>query len=128
MVQEKGHRQATVIEVVHHDLKLTIKSFPPSMNIVFTISEAEKELNQRPRPEQIIAQVAATTGISADRITGPSREAEVVKARDQVIFILFYGECMTTTEIGRILNRDHSSIVASVRRSRAAEESSKPSS
>lgn len=108
------------------NLKLTVKSYPPSVHIVCTIPEAKAAPQLRPRVEEILAQAAEESGVSVDRILSPSREAEVVKARDQVISKLWHEEYMTTTEIGRIFSRDHSSIVASLHRVRAAAESSKP--
>jgi len=109
-----------------HNLKLTVKSYPPSVHILFTIPTIENTPPPRPAAEQILEDVAATTGISVDRITSPSREEEVVTVRDRVIWQLWDDLKMTTTGIGRLLNRDHSSISCSLRRTRAAAEISKP--
>jgi chromosomal replication initiation ATPase DnaA len=111
-----------------HNLKLTVELCPPTINILLTIPEAKNVPRTESDTDRILEDISTRTGISVDRIKSPSREDEVVKARDRVIWRLWEELGMSTTGIGQVLNRDHSTIVTSLRRTRAAAELPGPGS
>lgn len=64
---------------------------------------------------QIIAQVAKLHDLTPDIITGPSRLSDHCAARFQVMHELD-AKGMSASAIGRILNRDHSTVLHGLRR------------
>jgi hypothetical protein len=69
---------------------------------------------------QVVDDIARRHGLIADVVFSPVRTAPVVTARDEAIMAIQakfpqYG----LSSLGRIFNRDHSSILASLRRSGA---------
>lgn len=63
----------------------------------------------------IINTVARQCGLRAADITGPSVRADIVEARDQVCY-LARDKGMTLPQIGRAVNRHHTSVLSAVRR------------
>jgi len=63
----------------------------------------------------IVAHVARQTGVAEIDITGESRVAHVVRARDQVVAILADRGC-PAKKIGRLMLRDHSTILHSLKK------------
>lgn len=66
----------------------------------------------------IIRDVSRQTGIGRAAILSPCREVHIVRARDAVCFIA-RRMGMTYPKIARELNRDHTTIMAAVRREAA---------
>lgn len=71
--------------------------------------------------EGIISQVAAWHGLVHNDILGPSRERHVVAARFDAIVAVYenctvQGRPMSTNELGRVFNRDHTSILSAFRK------------
>lgn len=62
-----------------------------------------------------IGRIASRHGFTADDILGPSRTAKLVRARQDCV-TMFRDRGHSTTEIGRIINRDHSTIVHTLQR------------
>ncbi|RJL18647.1 helix-turn-helix domain-containing protein [Paracoccus siganidrum] len=81
--------------------------------------DAAQEIHApRATVKAIVQELAAATGVTADQITGKSRKAEIVRVRQIVCFIARQ-KGMTYQQIGRVLNRDHTTIVAAVKREAA---------
>ena len=66
----------------------------------------------------IVASVAQMSGLAPSAIKGPCRQLEFVQARDVVCFIA-HREGISYSQIARELNRDHTTIMAAVRREAA---------
>lgn len=66
----------------------------------------------------IVASVAQMSGLTATAIKGPCKKMEFVQARDVVCYIA-RREGMSYPIIARELNRDHTTIMAAVRREAA---------
>ena len=64
---------------------------------------------------EIIARVAKLHDVDPDDITGPSRHAELCEARFCIMREL-RDKGWSTPRIGRLLNRDHSTVVHGLRR------------
>lgn len=58
----------------------------------------------------IIAQVSRATGVSADAILGDSRVANIAAAR-QMVMSIAQRQGMSTTRIGKLLQRDHTTVM-----------------
>ena len=66
-------------------------------------------------PQEILDRVAALNQVPTDGLTGPSREANLVRIRDVACYVLAklgYGH----KEIGDLLNRDRSTVSYAVQR------------
>lgn len=64
---------------------------------------------------EIIARIAKLHDVEPDDITGPSRASEICEARFCVMREL-RAKGWSTPRIGRLLNRDHTTIVHGLRR------------
>lgn len=64
----------------------------------------------------IIQEVTKKHAIDLDRIVGRSRQWSVLKARDELCFRLRNETHWSYPEIGRFLNKHHSSVIAAVKR------------
>lgn len=64
--------------------------------------------------EYIISGVGRVAGLDDDQITGPSKKTNVVLPRQVVMYLLREHTSLSFPEIGRILGRDHSTIVYGV--------------
>lgn len=62
-----------------------------------------------------IGLVALQHGFTADEVLSPSRTAKLVQARQDCI-VMFRERGYSTTEIGRIMRRDHTTIVHALQR------------
>lgn len=67
-------------------------------------------------PNRIFAAIFLETNISQDQITGPYRERPIYYARCLAVYIMRRDAGMTFAAIGRIMNRDHTSIIHADRR------------
>ncbi len=63
----------------------------------------------------ILNRVSAARDISPAMIRGPRRWASIVRARHEVAWLLRQHTAMSYPEIGRLLDRDHSSVMHGVR-------------
>ena len=63
----------------------------------------------------IIARVAKLHDVEPEEITGPSRMRHLCEARREIMRQL-RAKGWSTTRIGRLLNRDHSTVVDGLRR------------
>lgn len=61
-------------------------------------------------------------GLAVEAITGPSREKEAVRARDAVIWAARRTTPASWPQLGRTLNRDHTTIIAAERRAKGVRE------
>lgn len=62
----------------------------------------------------VLTEVSEATGISISRILGRSRVRPVVEARQLVCHVL-YRHGMSYPQIGRLINRDHTTVLHAVR-------------
>ena len=63
----------------------------------------------------VIAAVSAQTGVSGDEIVGRRLRASTVEARFLVVYLLRVDYAMTLDRIGRLLDRDPSTVLSAVR-------------
>ena len=66
----------------------------------------------------ILREVSAETGVSVAQILSPLRAYPVVEARNWVMWWIREDSGLSTTAIGRVLNRDHTSVLHGLRRFR----------
>lgn len=67
----------------------------------------------------VFERISRQTGISMNELLGESRQRYIIEARDKIIFIL-HGKGYSAAKIGRLMQRDHSSILNSLSKSRRA--------
>jgi chromosomal replication initiation ATPase DnaA len=74
----------------------------------------------RPLPEtaRIIAEVAERHGSSPRELCGRSGKHRLVSARLELVHRLYAERHLSTTQIGRILGRDHTTIIHYLHRDR----------
>jgi len=94
----------------------TINIFGGVVHILLTKPEPGEEPEVEVTPSDILQRVAAEAGITSELILGDSRGVEAVRARDRVIWLLRMDLGMGPSEIGRFLNRDHSTILHSIKK------------
>lgn len=63
--------------------------------------------------DDIIDAVCDVTGIGRDTLTGNSRKLNVVRAREMAAYHLMTRLGLTSTMTGRVINRDHASVLHS---------------
>jgi chromosomal replication initiation ATPase DnaA len=63
---------------------------------------------------QVLAQVADATGVSADLICGPSRRAQIVRAR-HMFCLVAQRAGFSLADIGRAIDRDHGTVAHAIR-------------
>lgn len=61
--------------------------------------------------QDIISDVADIYGITVDNILSRRRIRRYVDARAVVCYLLCFTQGYSTTEVGKVINRDHSSVV-----------------
>ncbi len=61
--------------------------------------------------QDIISDVADMYGITVDNILSRRRIRRYVDARAVVCYLLCFTQGYSTTEVGKVINRDHSSVV-----------------
>ena len=66
-------------------------------------------------PYGVLEAVASTSGVTVAEITGPVRTERCVRARDVVVAIL-RARGMSYPEIGKLLHRDHTTIMHAISR------------
>lgn len=72
-------------------------------------------LLDRSRARVIIDAVALRHKLSGYELEGRSREAKVTKARWLAMYVLYEGMHMPKAEVGRLLHRDHSTVINGLR-------------
>jgi len=65
-------------------------------------------------PPELLLAASAVYGVSVNAILGRGRDRAAVLARQSVIWTLRAETDLTLTEIGNLLDRDHTSIIAAV--------------
>jgi chromosomal replication initiator protein len=65
--------------------------------------------------ESIIKEICKYYSLTAEQVKGKSRKREIVKARFISIYIIKNETDFTLSAIGRIFNRDHSTILHSIK-------------
>lgn len=66
--------------------------------------------------QQIIEDVATLQSVQVKDIVSQSRKRSTADARAIVCYILHRHLGMSSTEVGKMLNRDHSSVLAAVKK------------
>ena len=67
----------------------------------------------------VLAQEAATAGFTSERVRGPKRDVELVAVRRRIIHRLRVAG-YSLPEIGRTINRDHTTVMHHLEREAAA--------
>lgn len=80
------------------------------------MGEGKSPLPAALTPKLVIDAVATHYGISPDVILGKQRDKQATLARQVVIYLLRQEKHYSLTEIGNLLNRDHSTILHNFRR------------
>lgn len=81
---------------------------------VATMGPCIRRLNRQPM--FIIKQVAAQHNLSSADLTGPSRFAHVVKARQEAMYRIRKETKLSTTQIGKVIGgRDHATVLWGVK-------------
>lgn len=90
-----------------------------------TFTNEERRLLQRAgdagaeaRVRQIAGEACSIAGITMSRLISTDRSSSISKIRDTIAFKA-HAEGIASTQIGRALKRDHSSILSALRRERA---------
>lgn len=79
------------------------------------VKEAVRKNNESiPTPDTIIAEVARFFGYDESIIRGPGRSRQVVNARNIAMYLIRNITGLSTIEIGKIFDRDHSTAVHSL--------------
>lgn len=91
--------------------------------ITFTAEERRRlqlagDTGAEARVRQIAGEACSIAGITLARLISTDRTPSVSKIRDAVAFKA-HAEGIASTQIGRALKRDHSSILSAIRRERA---------
>lgn len=69
----------------------------------------------RPTMRQLAQQVADEHGLTLDDLTGPSRTDTIVRARQEAMAVIRANTRFSFPQIGRFFNRDHTTVIYSVR-------------
>lgn len=92
---------------------------PPKKGIRKILSDHEMaELDaimRRPSVSKAVSDVALKTGLTPSMIVSRSREKDVILARGEVLYKLNRGG-FSLTQLGRIFHRDHTTVLAAVRK------------
>jgi chromosomal replication initiator protein len=64
---------------------------------------------------EVVARISRTTGVAPEDITGPNKTRRAFRARQFVCAILRKEHGWSYPRIGKLLNRDHSTIIYSMR-------------
>lgn len=67
---------------------------------------------------QITREVARRCGLRMADIMGPQTTAKIARAR-QIVMLACHAAGLTTTEIGKFLSRDHSTVIHGIRAEKA---------
>ena len=66
--------------------------------------------------KRIISDVAAHYGVTVDALMSDKRKRPLPDARAIIFWLLCYSLHMSTTEAGEALNRDHSTVLAAIKK------------
>ena len=66
-------------------------------------------------PEAILTAVARYFGVSVDELTGKSRRKQIVVPRQTAMYLLREDAHLSTPEVGRLLNRDHTTVLHGIK-------------
>lgn len=84
--------------------------------MTFTLSDddirrcREISIGKRELIMDIVRAVSEATGVPIDAIKGPRNFAEIVEARRIICYIAHVERGHTTTAIGRVISKDHSTV------------------
>lgn len=68
------------------------------------------------QPQAIIAATCRHYGLTLDELRGPKRESRITWPRQQAMKIIRDNTKLTFPQIGRIFNRDHTTVIHALRR------------
>lgn len=72
----------------------------------------------RPAPLTILAEFAATRGLTLDELRGPDRGRIVAHARQDAMLLLSEATRLSKSQIGRLFNRDHTTVLYGLKAAR----------
>ena len=75
------------------------------------VEVADDQTPRRARMVAVLGQVAAKHGVTPADIRGPSCVREIARARQEAMHELYALGWLSTPQVGRFLNRDHSTVV-----------------
>jgi len=83
-----------------------------------TREEIDRDLTIRLRSHvtQAVRRIARDSGCTAEDIYGTSRHPIVARARRRAMAVLRWSTTLSLPELGRIFNRDHTSVLTAVRK------------
>jgi len=83
------------------------------------VIEPPEPRDERPHPDprmQILRECAREHGCTVQEILSPTRFSNVIKARRKAMWRLHKRGTMSLTQIGRYLNKDHSTVLHALRK------------
>lgn len=93
---------------------------PLSSRLISTLIPAEGRRGEAPLAERVKERVASEFELSTDELTGPSRSAPALQARQVAILLTRELTDLSLPQIGRLYGgRDHSTVLNSLRRAEA---------
>jgi len=100
--------------------KLLLEKFDDSVDDIPELLRKERAeyIIQAPffnRNERIIFQISKLTHVSMDKIMGKSREQNIISARFAAFYALKMILHLTYSDIGRLFNRNHATIIHGIR-------------
>lgn len=75
--------------------------------------------NPKMQVARIKSDVAQKHGVSVEDIDGPRRTAKIARARQEAMWLAYRGTRITLTPLGRLFNRDHTSVLWGIRQHEA---------
>lgn len=86
------------------------------MNRARDIIRVSSEITPRDLRRQVIRNAAARHGLSVAALIGPSRQSEIVAARWEAMRAIHEQFGDNAAAIGRLFNRDHSTVLHALRK------------
>ena len=75
--------------------------------------------NPKMQVSRIKRDIAHKHGVSVEDIDGPRRTAKIARARQEAMWLAYRGTRITLTPLGRLFNRDHTSVLWGIRQHEA---------
>ncbi|MBQ9458540.1 MAG: chromosomal replication initiator protein DnaA [Oscillospiraceae bacterium] len=103
-----------VVNMINAQRELTKKNMSDEEIEGIVRNAVQKNNEAIPKPDAIIAEVARYYDLNEADIRGPSRARKHVNARNIAMYLIRQITGLSTTEIGKIFERDHSTAVHSL--------------
>lgn len=93
--------------------------FSAMQEIAMSMKAQLSEYREADMIKEIITTVCRALYVEKSALRSPARTTDLVEARYIIMYVLVKQHHMTVKEVGAILNRDHSSIVAGIEKYRS---------